>query len=129
VRILLDTHALLWFAGGDARLPTQAKRAIEDPGNIIHVSAASAWEISAKHRKGKLPEASFLVTGWNIILRYYGIIDLPVTSRHAFQAGSLMFANADPFDRMIAAQALTEDLIAVSNEAAWDSLGVSRLWM
>ncbi|KAB1075852.1 type II toxin-antitoxin system VapC family toxin [Methylobacterium soli] len=128
MRLLLDTHALIWFAAGDQRLPLPARDAIADPRNAIFVSAASAWEISAKHRKGKLPEAGFLVTHWAEILREYGIVDLPVTSLHAFRAGLLAFGNADPFDRMIVAQAQLENLVAASNETAWDGLGIVRLW-
>ncbi|MDR7035392.1 PIN domain nuclease of toxin-antitoxin system [Methylobacterium sp. BE186] len=92
------------------------------------MSAASAWEIAAKYRKGKLPEASYLVAHWAEILEACGIVDLAVTSRHAFRAGLLTLANADPFDRMIVAQAQSEDLVAASNEADWDHLGIVRLW-
>lgn len=69
-----------------------------------------------------------LVAGWTGILAHYGVSDLPVTSAHAFRAGLLNLENADPFDRMIVAQALMESLVVVSNEAAWDRLGVTRLW-
>lgn len=103
MRLLLDTHALIWFAAGDPRLPRVSREAIEGINNDLFVSAASAWEIAAKYRKGKLPEAAFLVTGWGDILTFYGVQDLPVTSRHAFRAGLLDFENADPFDRMIVA--------------------------
>lgn len=128
MRLLLDTHALIWFAAGDLRLPQRARDAIRDKGNSAFVSAASAWEISAKYRKGKLPEAADLVSAWTEILESFGIIDLPVTSAHAFRASLLNLENADPFDRMIVAQALMESLTVVSNEADWDRLGVTRLW-
>lgn len=128
MKLLFDTHALIWFATDDSHLPRMVRSALEDPSNSLFVSAASAWEITAKYRKGKLQEAALLVAGWTGILAHYGVSDLPVTSAHAFRAGLLNLENADPFDRMIVAQALMESLVVVSNEAAWDRLGVTRLW-
>ena len=68
------------------------------------------------------------MSNWTEILREYDIEDLPVTSAHAFRAGLLAFENADPFDRMIVAQAQMENLVAVSNETGWDGLGIVRAW-
>lgn len=128
MRLLLDTHALIWFANGDVRLPRRVRERIENSETELFVSAASAWEIAAKHRKGKLPQADFLVSHWEDVLLAFDIRELPVTGRHAFQAGSLLFANGDPFDRMIVAQARIENLVVASNETTWDGLGIARLW-
>ena len=70
MRLRLDTHALIWFASGDPRLPRFSREAIEETDNELLVSAASAWEIAAKYRKGKLPDAAFLVTGWTELLAF-----------------------------------------------------------
>ena len=128
MRLLLDTHALIWFASGNPLLPVAVRDVIEDSDNDLLVSAASAWEIAAKYRKGKLPQAGFLVTDWTQILAAYGIQDLPVTSQHALRSGLLAFENADPFDRMIVAQAQIEAIPVASNEQVWDRLGIVRLW-
>jgi PIN domain nuclease of toxin-antitoxin system len=103
VRLLLDTHALIWFLQGDERLPPKAREAIEDADNDVYVSAATAWEIAAKYRKGKLQEAAFLVSDYRTILQEQGMIDLPVNSHHALRSGLLELKNSDPFDRMIPA--------------------------
>jgi PIN domain nuclease of toxin-antitoxin system len=128
VRLLLDTHALIWFLQGDERPPQKARAAIEDADNDVYVSAATAWEIAAKHRKGKLQEATFLVSDYQNILQEQEMIDLPVNSQHALRSGLLELENGDPFDRMILAQALIENLVAVSIEKEWNAHGVIRLW-
>lgn len=102
--------------------------AIDRRANEVLVSAASAWEIATKYRKGRLAEAAPLVEDWSTFVRELGLVELPISSAHAVRSGLLPLANPDPFDRMIAAQAPIEDATAVSNEAAWDALGVVRLW-
>ncbi len=128
MRLLLDTHALIWFLQGDERLPPIAREAIEDADNDVYVSAATAWELAAKYRKGKLQEAAFLVSDYRTILQEQEMIDLPVNSQHALRSGLLELKNSDPFDRMILAQALFENLIAISIEEEWTTHGVIRLW-
>jgi PIN domain nuclease of toxin-antitoxin system len=128
VRLLLDTHALIWFLQGDERLPPKAREAIEDADNDVYVSAATAWEIAAKYRKGKLQEAAFLVSDYRTILQEQGMIDLPVNSQHALRSGLLELKNSDPFDRMILAQALIENLVAVSIEEELTTHNVIRHW-
>lgn len=128
MKLLLDTHAFIWFVLGDERLPDSARAVIASDDNDILVSAESAWEVSAKYRKGKLPEAEELVREWRDVVRHLGFVELDVGTEHALRAGLLPLANADPFDRMIAAHALAEDAAAVSNERAWDAIGVVRVW-
>jgi len=103
VRLLLDTHALLcWFAG-DNHLSMAVKTLLELPSTQVLVSAASAWEISTKHRLGRLPGAGPLATDFVGCVRGQGFAELPITWADAQRAGSLPGKHRDPFDRMLAA--------------------------
>jgi PIN domain nuclease of toxin-antitoxin system len=128
VRLLLDTHALIWWLAGDPLLSADAKAAVTDPDNEVFVSAASAWEIATKHRIGKLPQAAMLTVDMPGILTHQGFIDLPITVGHGQAAGSLPGPHRDPFDRMLIAQAALADLVLVSNETVFDRYGIRRLW-
>jgi PIN domain nuclease of toxin-antitoxin system len=103
VRLLLDTHALLWWLAGDESLPDLAQTAIADTGNAIFVSAASAWEVATKHRIGKLPGAGALAADFEGALAGQGFAPLSITPRHGQAAGALPGPNRDPFDRMLIA--------------------------
>ena len=127
MRLLLDTHVLIWWLAGDLLLSASAKAAIADPGNEAFVSAASAWEIATKSRIGKLPQAAALAD-LSGVLGGQGFVELPITVRHGQAAGSLPGPHRDPFDRMLIAQAVLVDLVLVSNEAVFDRYGVRRLW-
>ena len=126
--LLLDTHTFIWWFEGSRRLPLQARRMIEDEDNSILVSAASAWEIATKYRLGKLPEASVLALDIPGAIARQGFEELPVTVSEAARAGALPGIHRDPFDRLIIAQALANDLIIISNESIFDRYGVRRLW-
>lgn len=102
--------------------------AIAAEGSTVFVSAVSAMEIATKHRIGKLPEAAVLAARFESEIETLGFHPLSVTLTHARTAGSLPIAHKDPFDRLLIAQALVEDVLLVSNEAAFDGYGVSRLW-
>ena len=128
MRLLLDTHALLWWLDGDRRLTRRARTAITDEDNVIVVSAASAWEITTKVRLGKLPGADAVAADVVGSVASQGFSSLDITMRHAQRAGRLPGSHRDPFDRMLIAQAQLEDLTLVSNGAAFDAFGVSRLW-
>lgn len=128
MRLLLDTHALLWWLSGDTQLSLQARRAIADRRHDILVSAASAWEVATKHRLGKLPGAGPLAVDFEREVLRHGFIDLPISMSHAQSAGALAGAHRDPFDRMLVAQALEEKLALVSNESLFDDYGVTRVW-
>ena len=128
MRLLLDTHALLWWLLGDLSLSAAAREAIARPENEIHVSAASAWEIATKHRIGKLPRAAVLVADIAGFVAAQGFIELSISLRHGQLAGSLPPIHKDPFDRMLIAQALAADLTIVSNEALFGEYGVAVLW-
>jgi PIN domain nuclease of toxin-antitoxin system len=128
VRLLLDTHAFIWWLAGNPSLSSTARSAIGDSGNDILVSAASAWEITTKHRIGRLPEAAALAVDVEAAVVGQGFAALPVTIRHAQLAGSLTGVHRDPFDRMLIAQATLESATLVSNEASFDAHDVNRLW-
>ena len=128
VRVLLDTHALLWWLLGLDALSLKARSAIAADGNEAFVSAASAWEISIKFKQGKLPEATGLVADFEGLVADRGFAALPITIAHGERAGSLPTHHNDPFDRMLIAQTFAENLVLVSNERLFDRYGVSRLW-
>jgi PIN domain nuclease of toxin-antitoxin system len=126
--LLLDTHALLWWLDGDERLSPAARAAIADPANLAMVSAASAWEITTKHRLGKLPGAAEVARDVAGAVASQAFADLPISLRDAERAGRLPGAHRDPFDRMLAAQALAADLELVSIDPVFDDFGVRRFW-
>ena len=128
MRLLLDTHAFLWWIEGSSRLSARARRAIQDGGNSKFVSAASAWEITTKYRLGKLPEASELAPNVVDAIAGEDFEELPVSVEDGARAGALPELHRDPFDRMLIAQALGAGLILVSRETLFDRYGVQRLW-
>ena len=128
MRTLLDTHAFLWWIADSRRLSETARRAIADAADTVFVSAASAWEITTKHRIGKLAQAeavAFDVTG---AIAGQGFKELAITVDDAARAGQLPGIHRDPFDRMLIAQALARNLPIVSVDRAFDGYGVRRLW-
>ena len=128
MRVLLDTHALLWWLAGDSNLSINARHAIADPANEIFVSAASAWEVSTKFRIGKLPGAGPLGVDFAREVRQQGFVALAISLEHAQVAGALVGDHRDPFDRMLIAQAREEKMALVSNDAAFDAFDVQRVW-
>ena len=128
MRLLLDTHAFLWWLTGSERLSDAARDAITDEANAILVSAASAWEIATKHRLGRLPGSGDFVLDMPSSIAGQGFEELAITVNDGGRAGRLPGLHRDPFDRMLIAQALTHDLVLVSNETLFDVYGVRRLW-
>ena len=128
MRLLLDTHTLLWWILGADRLPEEARRAILDRDNDVWVSAVSAVEVTTKVRIGKLPEAQDLANNFGEAVEGEGFSGLPISVDHAVLAGSMPIAHKDPFDRLLIAQAQIEQCWLVSNEVMFDSFGVRRLW-
>ena len=129
MRLLLDSHAFIWWYEGSGRLSSPARQAVEDEdNNEVLVSAATAWEIVTKHRIGKLPSAEALALDIPGAIAAEGFEELPITVNDAARAGSLPIPHNDPFDRMLIAQALTRNLVLVSIETRFDAYGVRRLW-
>jgi PIN domain nuclease of toxin-antitoxin system len=128
VKLLLDTHALLWWLLRDARLSKRALDTLAQPGNTITVSAASGWEIATKFRLGKLAVPRPLAEDLEAVAARNGWTMLAVTMRHAQRAGLLQGTHKDPFDRILAAQALTEDMPLVTDDPAFAGFAVRTLW-
>ena len=128
MRLLLDTHALLWWFFDDSKLSVMARAQIADPENIVLVSSASAWEIATKFRLDKLPEASEAVHQLPELLQRAQMDVLPVSVAHALKAGLLPCPHRDPFDRMLIAQALHEALPIVTLDPAFTGYGVDLIW-
>ena len=128
MRILIDTHYVLWAAINSKRMEVWARRLIADLENEILVSAASVYEISLKVRHGKLPEAvefdSDLITN---IENRLGYEILPLEPESMMRAARFLDAHADPFDRMIAAQAIQNNLPLLSRDPRLDAFGVRRI--
>ncbi len=128
LRLLLDTHALIWWLAGDEALSFRAREAIADETNEVAVSAASAMEIATKFRIGKLPGAALLAQDFERIIADQGFGELAISVRHARLAGEMNITHKDPFDRLLIAQAQREGMVLVSNEALFDGFAVKRLW-
>lgn len=128
MKVLLDTHVLLWWLFDDPSLSRPAREVIRDPGNFVLVSAASAWEISTKHRLGKLPEAGEAVADLPSLLRTARFETLPITVEHAMAAGSLPGPHRDPFDRMLIAQSRLEDLPVVTADPVFRRYSTRTIW-
>ncbi len=121
MRLLADTHAYLWWLGDDPQLGSEARDRMAAPTAIVHVSAASIWEISIKSSLGKLEFDGDPVSEiWRS-----GFVELPMTAEHALRAGRLPRHHDDPFDRMLIAQAQLENLALVTKDAAFAAYGVS----
>ncbi|MDQ6773176.1 MAG: type II toxin-antitoxin system VapC family toxin [Candidatus Dormibacteraeota bacterium] len=123
MRLLLDTHVLLWWLADDPSLDVEARRAIASGDAEVSVSAASAWEIAIKKALGKLQAPDDLAAQ----LEHHRFLGLPITIAHALAAGRLPPHHADPFDRMLVAQAIAEGLTIVTRDARIAAYGVTVL--
>lgn len=128
MRILLDTHALLWWMTGDAKLPERCAQWIEDRQNDVAVSPVSAYEIRFKATKGLLPGGDALAADIGAIAVRAGFRVLDLSLEHALAAGVLPLPHRDPFDRLLAAQAIVEGYEILSADEAFDVLGAQRAW-
>lgn len=128
MKVLLDTCTVLWATLSPSSLSPKARETVVDEGNVILVSAASAWEISTKVRLGKLAGAEKLERDYLDVMEDAGYTQLPIGSEAALRAGRLVAEHRDPFDRMIAAQALGMDIPVLSPDSQLDQFGVRRIW-
>lgn len=128
MRLLLDTHAFIWWIADSGRLSRTARGLIADESHDIVVSAASAWEIATKYRLVQLAlptPAAFDVAG---VISGQGFLELPISVRDAEHAGRLPGPHRDPFDRVLIAQAVSRGMGLVSRDEAFDRYGVNRIW-
>ncbi len=130
MRLLLDTHTLLWFYLGDAQLSRPARTLLEDTANTKFVSPASYWELAIKVSLGKYE----LTESYDEFIQHAlfdnGFVILPIEPRHASRVVSLPHFkdHKDPFDRMLVAQSLVEDIPIVGVDDKLDLYGITRLW-
>lgn len=125
---LIDTHVLLWWLFNDGRLSYKAREIIKSRDNTIYLSTASAWEISTKHRLGKLPEAGDLVKNLPTLLVRAQIQPMEISLQDSLLAGSFEYDHRDPFDRMIMAQATLRELPVVTNDPAFGKYADNVIW-
>jgi len=128
VKVLLDTCAVIWATMSPSALSHKARKALDNESNVILVSAASAWEIATKVRLGKLPGAEKLELDYLAVMEEAGYTLLAIDTGSALRAGRLTAEHKDPFDRMIAAQALALDVAVLSPDPQFDQFGVRRIW-
>jgi PIN domain nuclease of toxin-antitoxin system len=128
MKVLLDSCAVIWATLSPASLSRQVQETIVDEANTILVSAASAWEIATKVRLGKLPGAEKLEQNFLAVMEEAGYELLSIDTASALRAGRLTAEHKDPFDRMIAAQALALDVAVLSPDPQLDQFGVRRIW-
>jgi PIN domain nuclease of toxin-antitoxin system len=119
MKLLLDTHVLLWALLEPDKLSLQLRNALEDSDNTLVVSAASAWEIATKWRLGKLQHARSVVENYALALHRLAAVDLPISGAVARRAGLWDVPHRDPFDRLLAAQARSDDLVLASTDPAF----------
>jgi PIN domain nuclease of toxin-antitoxin system len=128
LRLLLDTHTLLWWLIKNPSLSPRAQGLLEDKEHTIFVSAVSAWEMATKVRLGRLDVAAEVVQNFFWYIERERFQAIPVNVEHGIRAGLLPGPHKDPFDRMLIAQAIAENIPIVSNDRALDGYGINRLW-
>jgi len=128
MKLLLDTHALLWWFFDDNRLSAKLRAYMRNPDNEILVSSASAWEISTKRRLGKLPQAGAAVDRFAELISKARMGELSITIEHALLAGAFEVDHRDPFDRMLAAQSRIEKIPLATRDPAFAHFGIEVLW-
>ncbi|MFT4189409.1 MAG: type II toxin-antitoxin system VapC family toxin [Aeromicrobium sp.] len=128
MRLLLDTHVLLWLAQEPRRVPLPVQEAVES-ADERHVGAASAYEIAFKARRGKLPHGRVIMDGWELLLRTMMARELALSAADMAHAGGLEWSHRDPFDRMLVAQAQRAGLVLVTaDERIREFENVRTLW-
>jgi len=128
MNVLLDTHAFLWLVTGDDRLSETARKTFLDPMNRLFFSAASLWEICIKYSLGKIS----LKNGWFQTIQdemeMNAVQWLPIETAHCEEVTILPFHHRDPFDRMLIAQAITENMHLLSQDSRLSEYAVNRIW-
>ncbi len=122
MRFLLDTHVLLWLLGSPVRVADDVRSVLADRANDVLVSAVSAMEVSTKVRLGRLPQGRPLVDAWSARVEGIGGEELAISAEHAVLAGTMAWEHRDPFDRLLVAQAVVENITLVTQDAAMQRL-------
>jgi PIN domain nuclease of toxin-antitoxin system len=125
---LLDSHALLWWWFEPHRLSHTVAGLLADSRSPVHVSAASVWELSLKHHRGRLPELAGAIGELEQLLQADGFRPLVITPAHGLRAGAYSQAHRDPFDRMLAAQAEVEQLVLLTADPQLAAFPCTTLW-
>ena len=125
---LLDSHVLLWWWFEPSRLSAAAHDLLVDPSSEIRVSAASVWELSIKHHRGKLPELAGAIGDLPGLLQADGFQGLPISQAHGLRAGAYSQPHRDPFDRVLAAQAELERLVLLTADPQLTTFPCQTLW-
>lgn len=128
MRVLLDSHTILWATLADERLPLAIRALVEDRSNLVAVSVATTWELTMKALAGRLRLPEPPATYFDGLLRDFGYELLPVHQRHVAALPELPAIHADPFDRMLVAQALVEDLDLVTGDERIRRYPVRTIW-
>lgn len=128
MRFLLDTHTLLWVSAAPEFLSKQVNELLSQSDHDFFVSAVTSFELATKHRLGKLPQAEKLLEAFEHGVECAGFRLLPISSLHGRTAGSFPQPHKDPFDRILAAQSLLEQMTLLSADPQLDAFGVVRLW-
>lgn len=126
MKLLLDTHVILWWLTDSPRLRGAARTSIETPENLVAISVASVWEAAIKRSLGKL---QFDPARWQAVAGFLGFSELPIRGEHAWVAASLPRHHADPFDRMLIAQAIVEGFSVVTGDPIFKRYSAPTLWV
>lgn len=128
MRLLLDTHTLLWWWSGGSELSPSARALLTDPSNELLVSAASGWEVATKHRLRKLGELSDAAPRFEQLVDIHGLTRVPIDLAHGLRAGAYLAKHGDPFDRMLAAQSELMRAPLVTCDAAFAAFPCETRW-
>jgi PIN domain nuclease of toxin-antitoxin system len=128
MNLLLDTHTLVWWLNNNPKLSNPARLAMISADNRFFVSAATAWELATKVRRGRWPDAARFVSDFRPLLEAEQFDQLDITVKHGLAAGGLLGDYNDPFDRMLAAQAIIENMSVVTVDPAIQALGAPTVW-
>ena len=126
-KVLLDTHALIWWLEGGGKLSPAARRVVADPEATVLVSSASAWEVAIKHQIGKF-RVPDLIKDFRNRVQSEGFVELPISFEHAVIAGTLPGKHKDPFDRVLIAQSQVENVGIVTRDEWFRKYPVQCIW-
>ncbi|MDY7005759.1 MAG: type II toxin-antitoxin system VapC family toxin [Cyanobacteriota bacterium] len=128
MRLLLDTHSLIWFFAGSSNLSDTGRNLMENPTHQKLISLASVWEMAIKQSKGKLTLSSPLESYIEAKIKLEDFTTLPINLKHLSLISNLPFHHNDPFDRLLIAQAITEKIPILSRDSIFDKYNVNRIW-